>query len=391
MRTRSVSTRRLLAMLGLGLGLVLGPTARAGEPPSAVAADVVVTVLHDRALSPAQHRLRLDRQHLQDRPDDLTLALQVAHQALALARQGGDSRYLAQVIAALTPWWSRADAPEPVRLVRATVRQTQHDFDAALDELKDLTQVAPTNAQAWWTLATLYQLQGQYGPAAQACAGLRASGATWQADVCRYELLSFQGQAPEARAGLARLMWRAPSALRAHLVLLRAELAQRLGEHEEATQLFDTLAEIAQDPYSESALADWWLDQGRADQVWQRLQGRTRHDGLLLRLTEAAVALRRPEAPGLVALLTQRLLTARHRGEHSIHWREEARFQLHVLKQPRRALPLALKNWSIQKEPIDARLLLEAARAAGRPQDAQPMLDFVRAAGWTDVRLGVGS
>lgn len=387
MRNRCVSKCLLLAALSLGLGL----TVRAGEPPSAVAADAVVTVLHDQALSPAQLRLRLDRKRLQDRPDDLAMALQVAHQALALARQDGDSRYLAQVIDALSPWWPRADAPEPVRLLRATVRQTQHDFGAALDELKDLTRAAPANAQAWWTLATLHQLQGQYEPAAQACEGLRSSGATWQADVCRYELLSFQGQARSARAGLARLMWRAPTVLRAHLVLLRAELALRLGEHEEAHQLFDTLADIAPDPYSESALADWWLDQGQPERVWQRLQGRTRHDGLLLRLTEAAVALRRPEAPRLVALLTQRLSTARHRGENSIHWREEARFQLRVLRQPRRALPLALKNWSIQREPIDARLVLEAARAAGRPQDARPMLDFVRAAGWTDVRLGVGS
>ena len=48
---------------------------------------------------------------------------------------------------------------------------------------------------------------------------------------------------------------------------------------------------------------------------------------------------------------------------------------MHVLEQPEVALPLAQENWLLQKEPWDARLLLEAALATGEPVAARAALD----------------
>ena len=48
-----------------------------------------------------------------------------------------------------------------------------------------------------------------------------------------------------------------------------------------------------------------------------------------------------------------------------------------MLKQPAEALRLAQSNWKVQKEPRDARVLLEAAVALRRPEDAQPVLDWM--------------
>jgi hypothetical protein len=57
------------------------------------------------------------------------------------------------------------------------------------------------------------------------------------------------------------------------------------------------------------------------------------------------------------------------------------------LKQPEPALRLARENWAVQREPSDARLLLESAIANDEPQAAQPVLDFLAQTKLEDVQL----
>jgi hypothetical protein len=58
-----------------------------------------------------------------------------------------------------------------------------------------------------------------------------------------------------------------------------------------------------------------------------------------------------------------------------------------LLHQPARAVALARANWDVQREPADARILLEAALAAGQPDEAAPVLDWLRTNHVQDVRL----
>jgi hypothetical protein len=44
-------------------------------------------------------------------------------------------------------------------------------------------------------------------------------------------------------------------------------------------------------------------------------------------------------------------------------------------------LRLALVNWTAQREPIDARLVIEAAAAAGLPAAADPVHDWLASNG----------
>ena len=67
---------------------------------------------------------------------------------------------------------------------------------------------------------------------------------------------------------------------------------------------------------------------------------------------------------------------SRERGTN-VHAREEARFTLVLLGNPQQALRLAQMNWKVQREPADARILLETALAAGNRTAAQPMLDWL--------------
>ena len=111
-----------------------------------------------------------------------------------------------------------------------------------------------------------------------------------------------------------------------------------------------------------------------------------RIDPLLLRLALAEQSLGASDLPSHIADLAERFAEARMRGD-TVHQREEARFSLYLLKQPREALRLAQANWAVQRELWDARLLLEAALAADEPSAATPVLDWLAASHLEDRHL----
>jgi hypothetical protein len=109
-------------------------------------------------------------------------------------------------------------------------------------------------------------------------------------------------------------------------------------------------------------------------------------DGLLLRLAEAEAALKLPSAARLARMLDDRFAAARQRGD-TTHRAEEARYQLRLRGDAREALRLAAENYKVQREPRDARILLEAAIAAGDAAAAQDARDWLRSSGFEDARL----
>ena len=64
-----------------------------------------------------------------------------------------------------------------------------------------------------------------------------------------------------------------------------------------------------------------------------------------------------------------------------MHEKEESRFALALLGEAPRALALARSNFAVQREPADARVLLEAALAAREPAAAAPVLQWLADAG----------
>jgi hypothetical protein len=50
-------------------------------------------------------------------------------------------------------------------------------------------------------------------------------------------------------------------------------------------------------------------------------------------------------------------------------------------------LSLAKENWTLQREPRDARVLLEAALATNDPAAARPALDWLASSGYEDPYL----
>jgi hypothetical protein len=69
------------------------------------------------------------------------------------------------------------------------------------------------------------------------------------------------------------------------------------------------------------------------------------------------------------------------------HLRFESRYELELGGNPARALELARQSWAEQKEPRDARNVLEAALAAGDGAAASQVTEFIVQTRIEDARL----
>jgi hypothetical protein len=173
----------------------------------------------------------------------------------------------------------------------------------------------------------------------------------------------------------------------AWLALVQGELAERRGDPA-ALGLFQRALTLQPEAYTRAALADWLLDHQRHAEVLRLTEGPLEDlpDSVLLRRAIALKRLGDPRAAAAADLLGQRLDATRARGD-TTHQREQARYLLELRGQPQAALPLALANWAVQKEPADARLLLDCATAAGQPQAAQDVVRHLRVYHQRDARL----
>ncbi|QBE64414.1 tetratricopeptide repeat protein [Pseudoduganella lutea] len=322
-------------------------------------------------------------------PADPLPALALARRYVALGRGSADPRYYGQAQAVLAPWWGRPDAPNDVRLLRATLLQNGHQFDEAQAELRHIVGTDPRNAQAWLTLATIQSVQGDVPGAIASCGRLSSLAAQLETFACLAAAGAntgrMRGSEQLLELGLERAGDTAPET-RTWVLTMLAELAARRGDKAAAQQRFLTALRVAPtDSYLLGAYADFLLDQGRAADVPALLRAHHRNDALLLRHALALRAMGRHEALAPArAELQARFDAAARRGD-AVHLREQARFTLHLLGDARAALALAQRNWRVQKELADTRILLEAGLASRDRAALQPVLRWIRAQGLQDV------
>jgi len=323
---------------------------------------------------------------------DIGLAEKVARLDIDQARKLGDPRFLGRAEAALAPWPLGADTPAPVLLLRAVILQSNHDFDGSIAALQRVVRAEPKSGQAWLTLAAVHQAQADYTAGLHDCGQIASLVLGLAPTVCTASIMSLTGHAPLALRAITISLAqdadeaRANPSLGVWAMTAAAEIAERLGDPSTEQRYRDALAIDGSDPYLLGAWSDWLLDQNRPREVVELLRDRTRIDPLLLRLALAEQATGSLQLAGHIGDLEARFEASRLRGE-TVHRREEARFALHLQHQPARALELARANWDVQREPADARILLEAAHAAGRPEAADPVRAWLHDNGVEDARL----
>lgn len=325
-------------------------------------------------------------------PNNLNTALALARGCIAELLASGDPRQAGCAQAALAPWWALPEPPPAVRVERAVLLQFEHRFDEALADLDAVLALEPDNAAAWsWRTAILLVL-ARPEEARAGCQRLLVLSGSLLGQACLAQVDSLTGRATAAGQRLRAALDAArsggaapdPQALLWSLTRL-AEIEERRGQHAAAEAAFKSALALGRpDFYLRAAYADFLLDRARPAEVLSLLEREAAADVLLLRLVLAARALGDPRANAWRDEMAARFAAARQRGD-TTHRKEEARFALALGDVPR-ALTLAQQNWAQQREPADARLLLEAALAAEQAhaalaaeqaQAAQPVRDWM--------------
>ena len=387
-RLRTAATSALLlSVLGIVVvGAALAPKSSANGLRTPASGEAVARV-PSRALDPATREIARLHTAIKAGNADPAQALRLARLHLTEARRTADPRHFGHAEAVLGPLCGDAANPDAL-VLRAMVHQARHKFARSLTDLDRALALQPTDPQAWLVRASVLTVVGRYEEAGQSCDKVAQQASRFIATACRAPIDGLLGKAGATAAALGAVMDGANGAgERAWGASLLGELALWTGDVVVAERWFrEALTLDPEDRYSRSAYADLLLETGRAKEAHVLLSNAVDDEGLLIRLALAEQAVGAATIGQRRDQLRARFDADRRRGE-PVHGREEARFALSIEKQPKRALALALENWVLQHEPWDARLVLEAALAAGQPQAAQPALAWVQATGFEDARL----
>lgn len=374
-----------------GLVIIAISSGVCAKPYTPADDNVILERLPYKAGDTSQRKLRRLSQALRDAPDNAELAVDLARRHIEQGRATSDPRFFGYARAALSRWWEASDALVEILVLRATLHQNQHRFDQALIDLDRALQRAPNNGQARLTKAVVLQVRGEFDAALTQCRALARIAEPVVVATCIAAVQSLNGELRPSYERLTKMadqLDRQSPPLRAWVLSYLADMAARLGEWQAAETYYRTaLAADPSDAFLLAAYADLLLDQHRPQEAIKLLKGQERADGLLLRLALAQRVARDEKWRESRDVLAARFAAAKLRNDR-VHLREEARFTLHLLDQPDNALVLALENWCIQKEPADARLVLDAARAAQQPKASAQVRQWLAMKRLEDVAIG---
>ncbi len=371
----------VVARLYTGLLLCLAVTALQASPRTPTQDSEVLERLPFRPGDTTARELASLRGAVAQSPSDPEPTRALAQRYFDLATARGDPRYVGYADALLGRFSATMTAP--LLLVRGMVRQYRHDFADALNDFAAALQLDADMAGAHAWRGAIFLVRAQYAEAAKECEAMGKLGRPVLSGGCRGLTQAYTGQLATALKTLQHALdTTRDDNQRLWLHTRLGEVAGWLGQTALAEQHYrQALALGMDDGYLLAAWSDFLLDQGRADEVAKQLAKWESSDGLLLRLAEAETLLKRPSAAAHVQALGDRFAAAKLRGD-TTHQAEEARFHLRLRKDSREALRLASENYRVQKEPRDARIVLEAALAARDPTPARPVLDWLQTTGF---------
>jgi hypothetical protein len=320
--------------------------------------------------------------------------LPAVRQAIALARQTADPRYMGQAQALLGSQWGNPQASHEIMVLQATIEQSRHEFANARKTLQNaLKKPAASQAQAWLTLATIERVQAQYAASEIACKSIVDPAAQTYARACVLETLSLLGQWDVARQGFETLMREVrgvgESTQQAWFMSLMAENESRAGNSAAARQWFSRSLALDNDGYTALAFADALLSSQQAAQAVAILQTQPDSDAVLIRRAQAYKQLKDPRFVAIAGQLEQRMAVSAQRSApgDTGHAREQALYALHVQGDAKAALAFAQINLQLQREPIDWLIALQSAQHTGNVTEKASLIQAAAKTGLKDMRL----
>jgi hypothetical protein len=376
-----------LKIVFLGLAFFLGSSALAA-PFIPKSDDQILERLRVNVNDAAARELRDLRAQLGQNPNNLSLAVTLARKYIERARADADPRYNGRAQAVLAPWWKLEMPPEPAVVLRATLKQNAHDFKGALLDLDLAAKLDPRDPQIWVTRSVVQTVLGDLTEAKRSCLPLFQTSSELVAVTCVANAASLNGQAAKAFQTLEQVLRDNPQASESEKSWATGtlvETAARLQRPDADTRFQAGLQKDSSDTYLTAAYVDYLLEKNQATRALPYVQN-TKADALLLRRVLVEKTLRSKTYLQYRDQMASRIAASHARGD-TVHRREEAIFALHVLEKPVEALALAKANWSVQHEPLDAKILLEAAIASRQFEAAKPVLEWFNTTKLEDVRI----
>ena len=308
---------------------------------------------------------------------------------IALHRETDDPRFLGYAKSALQNS-EESGTSEDLIVLSAIVDQSLHDFDSARTKLTDIVASSESRTnylQALTVLINLEIVSGRYEKAGQLCAQLSKTDHPYIRANCQAQIKALTGDPVQAYQTLSSQAQRMPAT---HPYA--AFIQNTLGDIASQAVLPDAPAHYSRalvidptDLYARTALADWHLASGNFD----RVESLTRQYDDVDRLAVLrAIAQKRQglTQTNLMETLKQRFDEAAWR-DSSLHSRDLARYLLDVSDAPQAALTFAYNNWADQKELIDTRLLIRAAKAASDEAITEEVTAWMEKQGQHDTQI----
>ncbi|MFL1454662.1 hypothetical protein ACJO5Y_09490 [Marinobacter sp. GN3S48] len=327
-----------------------------------------------------------------DTPPDSAPALADQVQAFLLqARSQGDPRYLGYAQA----WferWPESRMTDRLKILRATLNQSLHRFEPARAELNGILNQPNSDrqqvTQARLTLANLELVQGHYESAQALCRQLANDFPGLIAASCLAQVEARTGHAETAYQSLHAQTRRAPASDTTSQIWALgtlADIAAQLGRPEAEQHWRQVLTLAPDDLYTRAQLADWLLERGENEAVIRLTESYEQVDSLAIIRAIAMKRQQHTDAGRLSAMLEERFNEARWRGT-LLHQRDLARYALDIEGDAETALTHALANWQDQREPLDTRLLLRAAKSAGNDSVSTDVRSWLKQHDQRDAR-----
>lgn len=319
-------------------------------------------------------------------PQDPAPATRLAQRYYDLALERGDPRYVGYAEAAIHPFTTADSAP--LWAMRGQLQQYRHGFEPALASFSAALRVDPQFASAHAWRGAIFLVQANYPAARGECDALHKLGRTALTGACLGLHSAYTGHLDAALGHLQQALGAAQDpGNRLWLLTRMGEVQAWQGKPAAAERSYrEALAVGLDDGYLLAAWTDFLLDQKRPAEVVRTLEKWESSDGLLLRLALAETRLALPKARVHTQMLEDRFAAAKQRKD-TTHRAEEARFLLNLKRDAAQALAIAAANYQVQREPRDARILLEAAVASRDAKAAQSALDWLQSSGFEDAYM----
>ena len=308
---------------------------------------------------------------------------------ITLHRETDDPRFLGYAKSTLRSS-KDSETSEGLIVLSAIVDQSLHDFDSARTKLTDIVASSESRTnylQALTVLINLEIVSGRYEKAGQLCAQLSKTDHPYIRANCQAQIKALTGDPVQAYQTLSSQAQRMPAThpYAAFIQNTLGDIASQAGLPDAPAHYSRALVIDPTDLYARTALADWHLASGNFD----RVESLTRQYDDVDRLAVLrAIAQKRQglTQTNLMETLKQRFDEAAWR-DSSLHSRDLARYLLDVSDAPQAALTFAYNNWADQKELIDTRLLIRAAKAASDEAITEEVTAWMEKQGQHDTQI----